>query len=92
MFTTKSPGRYSFGMTIYETRIVFPDGDTQEIGQRLGVSDIVDHNGNPLSVPLQTNRMLAYQVERMRTTEERGVHVTWYFLVQLSSNDLMEYT
>lgn len=79
-------------MTIYETRIVFPDGDTQEIGQQLRISDIVDHNGNPLPLPLPTNRMLAYQVERMRTTEERGVHVTWYFLAQLSSNDLVEFT
>jgi len=78
-------------MTIYESRIVFPDGETQEIGQRLRISDVVDHNGNPLSLPLPTNRMLAYQVQRMRTTEERGIQVTWYFLAQLSSNDLMDY-
>ncbi len=78
-------------MTLYEFHIVYPEGETQEIRHQLRVNDIVDVNGVPLPLPLPTNRMLAYHVSRKRTAEERGLVVTWYFLEQLSANDLVEY-
>jgi len=84
--------RYSTCMTLYEFHLVFPDGQTQEITHQLRGSELVDMNGQPLSLPLPTNRMLAYRVSRKRTAEDRGLVVTWYFLEQLSALDLLEYT
>jgi len=83
---------YSKYMTLYEFHLVFPDGDTQEISHQLQIQDIVNVNGIPLSLPLATNRLLAYHVSRKRTAEERGVNVTWYFLEQLNAAELLEYT
>lgn len=78
-------------MTLYEFYIVFPDGEVQEITHRLGISDIVDINGNVLTPPLPTNRMLAYHVSGMRTSEERGLVITKYMLEQFNSQELFEY-
>jgi len=79
-------------MTLYEFHLVFPEGETQEIQHELRINDIVDINGYPLSLPLPTNRMLAYHVARKRMAEERGLVVTWYFLEQLNAGDLLEFT
>ena len=89
----ESPGyRYSIFMTLYEYHIVFPDGETQEIDHPLAMSDIVDINGNPLPLPLPTNRMIAYHVCRKRMAENTGLVVTWYFLEQLNAAELLEYS
>jgi len=77
---------------MYEFHIVFPEGETQEIEQQLSVGDIIDVNGLPLSLPLPTNRMIAYHVSRKRTEEERGLVATWYFLEQLNAMELLAYT
>ena len=79
-------------MTLYEFHIVFPEGETQEIEHQLRVGDIVDVNGIPQSIPLPTNRMIAYHIFRKRTAEERGLVVTWYFLEQLNATELLAYT
>lgn len=79
-------------MTLYEYHLVFPEGETQEINHQLQVNQIVDINGNPLPLPLPTNRMIAYHIGRKRTAEDRGMVVTWYFLEQLSALELLEYT
>lgn len=59
-------------MTLYEYHIVFPEGETQEVDHPLSVNDIVDINGNSLTLPLPTNRMLAYHVCRKRMAEGKG--------------------
>lgn len=79
-------------MTLYEFHIVFPEGETQEISRELRTGDIVDINGNPLPLPLPTNRMIAYHVSGKRTAEERGLVVTWYMLEQLNAMELLAYT
>ena len=79
-------------MTLYENYIVFPDGENREITHRIGIGDLVDINGFPLSTPLATNRMIAYHVARKRTEEERGIITTMYYLEQLNANELLEYT
>lgn len=84
--------RYSTRMTLYEFHLVFPEGETQEISHQLSPGEIVDVNGQPLNLPLPTNRMLAYHVSRKRTAEETGMIVTWYFLEQLSATELLAYT
>jgi hypothetical protein len=83
---------YSSDMTLYEFYLVFPDGQTQEISHQIQPGDIVDVNGLSLTLPLPTNRMLAYHVARKRTAEERGLNVTWYFLEQLTATELLAYT
>lgn len=79
-------------MTLFENHIVFSDGDTQDIEHNLNINQIVDVNGIPLRTPLSTCRMLAYQVTKKRTTEETGLISTWYYLEQLSAEELLAYT
>jgi len=72
--------------------IVFPEGDLQEIEGRIPINAIVDINGNILSLPLPTNRMIAFRVARIKTNENKGGNETYHYLELLSSEDLIEYT
>jgi hypothetical protein len=78
-------------MFIYEYFIVFPEGDTQEIKGRLAINQLVDINGNPLDLPLPTNRMLVFQVAKIKTNDYKGGSETYHFLEQVSARELMEY-
>ena len=78
-------------MHISEYFIVFPEGDVQEIEGRLPFNSIVDMNGNVLSPPLPTNKMIAFKVAGIKTDEKKGESVTYHFLDLLSAEDLMEY-
>ncbi|GHV94138.1 hypothetical protein AGMMS50293_04580 [Spirochaetia bacterium] len=79
-------------MFMNEFFIVFPEGDIQEISGRLRINDIVDMNGNPLPLPLPTNKMLAFRVARIKTDENKGGNETYHFLELLSARELLEYT
>jgi hypothetical protein len=72
--------------------IVFPEGDIQEINGRLPFNAIVDMNGNQLTPPLGTNRMIAFRVTRIKTDENKGGNETYHFLELLSAGELLEYT
>ena len=78
-------------MYISEYFIVFPEGDTQEINGRLMINQLVDMNGNPLELPLRTNRMLAFRVAKVRTNDYKGGSETFHFLEQVSARELTEY-
>lgn len=78
-------------MTLYEYYMVFPDGDMQEISGTLTIGSLYDMNGNQLSLPLSTNKMIVYQVSGKRTREERGVVATYYTLEQLDALELRAY-
>lgn len=84
--------RYDFLMFITEFFIVFPEGDVQEIPGPLPINDIVDINGNHLSLPLPTNRMIAFRVARISTTENKGSSEKYHFLELLSADELLEWT
>ena len=71
--------------------IVFPEGDIQEINGRLRLNQIVDVNGGPLPFPLPTNRMIAFQVTRINTKENKGSRETYHYLELLSAQELLEY-
>ena len=71
--------------------IVFPEGDTQEIQGRLRLNQLVDVNGNPLDLPLPTNRMVAFRVAGIKTNDYKGGSETYHFLEQLSAQELLEY-
>jgi hypothetical protein len=79
-------------MEIREFYIVFPEGDIQEIQGRLPFNSLVDMNGNVLSLPLPTNRMIAFKVAAIKTEERTGVSETYHFLDLLSAEELLEYT
>ena len=72
--------------------IVFPEGDVQEINKRLPINAIVDINGNILSLPLPTNKMIAFRVASIKTDENRGGNETYHFLELLSAGELLEFT
>ena len=78
-------------MFVSEYFIVFPEGDTQEINGRLILNQLVDVNGNPLNLPLPTNRMVVFRVEKIRTNDYKGGTETFHYLEQLSAQELMEY-
>jgi hypothetical protein len=79
-------------MQINEFFIVFPEGDVQEIQGRLPFNSLVDMNGNVLSLPLPTNKMIAFKVAGIKTEERTGVSETFHFLDLLSAEELLEYT
>jgi len=79
-------------MFISEYFLVFPEGDTQEIPRRLPFNAIVDMNGNVLSVPLPTNRMIAFRVDKIKTEDKKGSSQTYHFLELLSAEELLEFT
>ncbi|WP_461255674.1 hypothetical protein [Treponema sp. R80B11-R83G3] len=79
-------------MQICEFYIVFPEGDIQEVQGRLPFNSLVDMNGNVLSLPLPTNRMIVFKVAAIKTEERTGVSETYHFLDLLSAEELLEYT
>ena len=71
---------------------MFPEGDVQEIQGRLPFNALVDMNGNPLSLPLPTNKMIVFKVAGIKTDEKKGSSETYHFLELLSAEELLEYT
>jgi len=78
-------------MFMSEYFIVYPEGDTQEIRGRLPLNQLVDLNGNPLELPLQTNMMIAFRVAKISTNDYKGGNETYHFLEQVSARELMEH-
>ena len=71
--------------------IVFPDGDAQEIQCRLAINQLVDVNGNPLPLPLPTNRMVVFRVDKIQTKDYKGGSETYHYLEQVSARELLEF-
>jgi hypothetical protein len=71
--------------------IVFPEGDVQEISGRIPVNSLVDMNGNPLPLPLPTNKMIAFRVQRVRTVENTGISETFHHLELVGAGELLSY-
>jgi len=78
-------------MYMTEFFVVYPDGDTQEIQGRLSLNQLVDVNGNPVDLPLPTNRMVVFQVAKVKTNDYKGGSETYHYLEQLSAEELLEY-
>lgn len=73
-------------MTLFSNVLVYPEGDRIEIEHPLTFNQYVDLNGHPLSLPLQTQKMIVYRIYRISTSEERG-EVTTYFFLELVTNE-----
>jgi len=82
---------YAFYMQINEYFIVFPEGDSQEIQYRLSLNQLVDINGNPLDLPLPTNKMIVFRVIKVRTNDHKGGSETYHYLEQVDARELLEY-
>ena len=79
-------------MTLYSRRLVYPEGDTQEISHRLTINQVVDLNGLPLEPPLPTDRMIVYRVYKITTDVSVGEEVTNYHLDLIRRDELTEMT
>jgi len=71
--------------------LVFPEGDVQETQGRLPFNALVDMNGNVLSLPLPTNKMIVFKVAGIKTEERTGVSETYHFLDLMSADELLEF-
>ncbi len=78
-------------MTLFESYIVYPDGEVQEISHSLQVNQMVDLNGYPLALPLQTAKMIVYRVFKISREERRGEETTFYFLELVTRDELEGY-
>ena len=78
-------------MTIYTRLLVYPNGDTQEARVSLRINQIVDLNGYPLDLPLDTVKMIAYRVNKITTCESRGEETTSYHLELVRREEMLEY-
>jgi hypothetical protein len=75
-------------VTILSRRLIYPDGDSQEAFHVLRINDVVDLNGNPLALPLPTDRLIAYRVFKISTDLPPGEEITNYHLELLTRYDL----
>jgi len=63
-------------------RIVYPEGDVQEIERPLSINQLVDLNGLPLPLPLPrgASRSIVYRVRRMSRQTLTGEDIIDYQL------------
>ncbi len=78
-------------MVLSTKRLIYPEGDIQEIEHTLGVNQLVDLNGVPLPLPLPTPKMIVYRVFRISTQNTRNETITNYYLELMKKNELEGY-
>jgi len=59
---------------------------------RLPFNAMVDMNGNVLSPPLPTNRMIVFRVARITAKENKGSCETYHYLELMGAEELLSYT
>jgi hypothetical protein len=79
-------------MIFQEYRLIFPEGDEQEVTRRLSVNQMVDINGIPVVFPLKSFREIVFRVYKISTTNTRNEVITNYHLEQVSIDELKHYT
>ena len=72
-------------------KILYPEGDSREISHRLKINQLVDLNGIPLELPLQTARIIAYRVCKITIQSTRNENITNYHLELMNRIDLGNY-
>jgi hypothetical protein len=78
-------------MQLYTSKIIYPEGDEQEINHPLRINQLVDINGIPLELPLRTTRIIAYRVYRISTESNIGEEITSYHLELIWERELREF-
>ncbi len=71
-------------MTFDTIIIVYPEGDQREIERNLQINELVDINGYPVRLPLDTPKMIVYRVFRKSTSDTNNGPVIKYHLEQLT--------
>jgi hypothetical protein len=82
-------GDWAF-MTIYESKVIYPDGEGQDIEHKLTINQLVDLNGSPLRLPLQNPKTIVFRVFKRTRREIMGVDTTKYFLELVPVTELEE--
>jgi len=72
-------------------QILYPEGDKREISHNLRINHLVDLNGNPLELPLQNSRIIAYRVFKISMQSTRNENITNYHLELMNRMDLNAY-
>jgi len=80
--------RSSIAEVLRTLMIAYPEGDGREIKHELRVNQLVDLNGNSLSLPLQTSRMIVYRVWKVSTHQERHTEEITYHLELVTRPEL----
>jgi hypothetical protein len=75
-------------MILSTRRLIYPEGDIQEIEHTLSVNQLVDLNGVPLPLPLPTSKMIVYRVFKISTQNTRNEVITNYFLEMMRRDEL----
>ena len=75
-------------MRFFVKKIIFPDGDDQEIEHTLRINQLVDLNGFPLSLPLPTDKMIVYRVTKISTQSYRNEDVQAFYLELVRRDEL----
>ena len=78
-------------MIISTQKLLYPEGDSREISHVLKINQFVDLNGNPLTLPLPTAKMIVYRVFRISMQSTRNENITNYHLELMNRNDLAPY-
>ncbi|GHV45272.1 hypothetical protein AGMMS49546_30690 [Spirochaetia bacterium] len=78
-------------MFMNEYFVVFPEGDVQEVPDRLPLNEIVDINGRGLPLPLPSCKTIAFRVARIKVNENKGGNETFHYLELLSAPELIPY-
>ena len=78
-------------MYLSENYIVFPEGETQEVGKPLAFDALVDLNGVELEFPLASPRIIAYRVVKIRREEGKGGTRSFHYLELVSAAELHGY-
>ena len=78
-------------MILQTNQILYPEGDHREIEHRLRVNQMVDLNGNPVSLPLRTPRTIVYRVFKITTRTLTGEVITNYHLERVGRLELEEH-
>ena len=73
---------------IWNTKvIIYPEGDSIEIDHDLRINELVDINGIPVRLPLNTPKTIIYRVYRKSTSETNNGPVIRYYLEQLNISE-----
>ena len=72
----------------WDTRvIIYPEGDHIEINHDLRIDELVDINGIPVKLPLQTAKSIIYRVYKKSTSDTNNGPIIKYYLEQLSLSE-----
>lgn len=69
----------------------YPDGGTQRATAPIRYGALLDVNGNELSLPLSSSKILAYRVWKATTEETRNETIRHYHLEQVYPSELEDW-